>query len=166
MNHAEAIELAGLYVLDALDPAERAQVDAHLASCAEAHDEFADVGAVAPALATLADPVGAPAALKTKVLADYRAGAGVRVWEPASAAAPRLRGRHVEDGLLGARLDASLDLPQRARFGPPDRKVVKGIERYQYVAERCQRVTKPPASAVIVAEAPRRTRRRRRPPNG
>jgi hypothetical protein len=28
-----------------------------------------------------------------------------------------LRGRHVEDGVLGARLDASLDLPQRARFG-------------------------------------------------
>ena len=89
MNHAEAIELAGLYVLDALDPAERAQVDAHLASCAEAHDEFAEVGAVAPALATLADPVGAPAALKNKVLADYRAGAGVRVWEPTSAAATR-----------------------------------------------------------------------------
>src|SRR5688500_1121152 len=89
MNHAEAIELAGLYVLDALDPAERAQVDAHLASCAEAHDEFAEVGAVAPALATLADPVGAPAALKTKVLADDRAGAGVRVWQSAAATVTR-----------------------------------------------------------------------------
>lgn len=95
MNHADAIELAGLYVLDALDPAERAQVDAHLASCPEAHDEFTDVGAVAPALATLADPVGAPAALKNKVLADYRAGAGagtstgVEAWEPASAAPAR-----------------------------------------------------------------------------
>jgi anti-sigma-K factor RskA len=85
MNHAEAIELAGLYVLDALDPAERAQVDAHLASCPDAHDEFAEVGAVAPALATLADPVGAPASLKNKVMADYRAGAGVRAWEPAPA---------------------------------------------------------------------------------
>ncbi len=89
MNHAEAIELAGLYVLDALDPAERAQVDAHLASCAEAHDEFTHVGAVVPALATLADPVGAPAALKNKVLADYRAGAGVAAWKPALAATTR-----------------------------------------------------------------------------
>jgi hypothetical protein len=88
LTHADAIELAGLYVLDALDPAERAQVDAHLASCAEAHDEFAEVGAVVPALATLADPVGAPATLKNKVMADYRAGAGVPVWEPASAAVP------------------------------------------------------------------------------
>jgi hypothetical protein len=87
MNHAEAIELAGLYVLDALDPAERAAVDAHLASCPEAHDEFAEVGAVAPALATLADPVGAPASLKNKVMADYRAGAGAPVWEPAAATA-------------------------------------------------------------------------------
>lgn len=95
MNHAEAIELAGLYVLDALDPAERAQVDAHLASCAEPHDAFAEVGAVGPALATLADPVGAPASLKNKVLADYRAGAGVPVWEPAADAsvAPTRRAR-------------------------------------------------------------------------
>lgn len=88
MNHADAIELAGLYVLDALDAAERAQVDAHLASCPAAHDEFAEVGAVAPALATLAEPVGAPASLKNKVLADYRAGAGVP-WEPAPAASMR-----------------------------------------------------------------------------
>jgi hypothetical protein len=76
MNHTDAVELAGLYVLDALEPHERALVDAHLASCPEAHDEFTAVGGVPPALATLADPVGAPAALKNKVMADYRAGAG------------------------------------------------------------------------------------------
>ena len=84
MNHNDAIELAGLYVLDALEPHERAMVDAHLASCPEAHDEFAEVGAVAPALATLADPVGAPASLKSKVLADYRAGAGAGAAKPAA----------------------------------------------------------------------------------
>jgi len=86
LTHPEAIELAGLYVLDALDPAERAQVDAHLASCAEPHDEFAEVGAVVPGLATLADPVGAPASLKNKVMADFRAGAGVPAWKLAPAA--------------------------------------------------------------------------------
>ena len=91
MKHADAIELAGLYVLDALEPHERALVDAHLASCPEVHDEFAEVGGVAPALATLADPVGAPASLKNKVMADYRAGAGTgaAVWEPAIAAPAR-----------------------------------------------------------------------------
>jgi hypothetical protein len=86
MNHKDAIELAGLYVLDALEPHERALVDAHIASCPETHDEFAEVGGVAPALATLAEPVGAPASLKNKVMADYRAGAGARLWEPASVA--------------------------------------------------------------------------------
>ncbi|MEA2677167.1 MAG: hypothetical protein QOJ81_1308 [Chloroflexota bacterium] len=98
MNHAEAIELAGLYVLDALDPDERAQVDAHLASCQETHDEFAEVGAVAPALASLAEPAGAPASLKMKVMADYRAGAGAgagagkpaAVWDMPRSAAPQV----------------------------------------------------------------------------
>ena len=84
MNHADAIELAGLYVLDALEVHERALVDAHLASCPEAHDEFGEVGAVAPALATLAEPMGAPASLKNKVLADYRAGAGAGAAQPAA----------------------------------------------------------------------------------
>lgn len=92
MNHAEALELVGLYVLDALDPAERAQVDAHLASCPEAHDAFAQVGGVAPALATLPEPVGAPAGLKNRVMADYRAGAGASqtaaVWDVPRFVAP------------------------------------------------------------------------------
>jgi hypothetical protein len=86
LTHDEAIELAGLYVLDALDPEERTLVDAHLASCVQAHDEFSEVGAVVPGLATLADPVGAPASLKSRVMADYRAGAGVPAWEMAPAA--------------------------------------------------------------------------------
>lgn len=89
MTHEETTELAGLYVLDALSADERARVDAHLATCPEAHAEFAAVGGVAPALASLADPVGAPASLKNKVMADYRAGAGAAVWQPAPVAAPR-----------------------------------------------------------------------------
>jgi hypothetical protein len=84
MNCAEATELAGLYVLDALEPAERALVDAHLATCTQAHAEFSEVGGVVPALATLAEPVAAPDSLKDKVLADYRAGAGAGARQPAS----------------------------------------------------------------------------------
>ncbi|MDL2335474.1 MAG: anti-sigma factor [Chloroflexota bacterium] len=83
MTCAEATELAGLYVLDALEPAERALVDAHLATCTEAHAEFMEVGGVVPALATLAEPVAAPDSLKAKVMADYRAGAGVAAPQPA-----------------------------------------------------------------------------------
>jgi len=71
LSHEEAIDLAGLYVLDALDADERAAVDAHLASCGLAHAEFAEVGGVAPALASVVEPVDAPAALKANVLAAY-----------------------------------------------------------------------------------------------
>jgi anti-sigma factor RsiW len=84
MTHSQASALAGLYVLDALEPAERALVEAHLATCTKAHDEFQEVGGVAPALATLAEPVAAPEALKSKVMADYRAGAGAPVRQPAA----------------------------------------------------------------------------------
>lgn len=73
MSHDEALELAGLYALDALTPDEKAAVDAHLDSCAEDHSEFARLGSVAPALAATAEAVEAPASLKANVLAAYRA---------------------------------------------------------------------------------------------
>jgi len=75
---ADATDLAGLYVLHALEPAEHERVAAHLAECPEAHAEFASTGGVTPALASLAEPINAPPALKTRVLADYRAANGTR----------------------------------------------------------------------------------------
>ena len=71
LSHEEAVELAGLYVLDALDTSERAAVDAHLASCGLDHAEFAEVGGVAPALVATVEPVDAPASLKADVMAAY-----------------------------------------------------------------------------------------------
>jgi hypothetical protein len=62
-------ELSGLYVLDALEPAEREAIAAHLATCSDQHAEIAELGAVVPALATLAEPLDAPAHLKARVLA-------------------------------------------------------------------------------------------------
>ena len=50
MTHEEALELAGLYVLDALEPAEEAAVREHLASCPLSHAEFEALGGVVPAL--------------------------------------------------------------------------------------------------------------------
>jgi anti-sigma-K factor RskA len=73
LTHDEALEFAGLYALDALTPDEKAAVDAHLAACAEDHSEFESLGGVTPALATLAEPMSAPAALKRKVMDDYTA---------------------------------------------------------------------------------------------
>jgi hypothetical protein len=71
VTHDEANDLAGLYVLDALLPDERAAVDDHLASCPLAHPDFAELGSVVPALASSAEPVGAPAALKRRVREAY-----------------------------------------------------------------------------------------------
>ena len=73
MSHEESLEIAGLYVLDALTPEETAAVVAHLADCPEDHAEIDELGAVTPALATLAEPVGAPASLKLRVLEAYEA---------------------------------------------------------------------------------------------
>jgi hypothetical protein len=50
MTHEEALELAALYVLDALEPAEEAAVRDHLATCSLDHAEFETLGGVVPAL--------------------------------------------------------------------------------------------------------------------
>jgi anti-sigma factor RsiW len=71
LTHDEAIDLAPLYVLDALEPAEMDAVRAHLASCPESHAEFEELGSVVPYL--LDDPdlelVEPPAALGDRIMA-------------------------------------------------------------------------------------------------
>ena len=64
----DVAELAGLYVLGALDNADREVVRSHLASCREAHSALRELGGVVPALAALAEPVDAPAELKARVM--------------------------------------------------------------------------------------------------
>jgi anti-sigma-K factor RskA len=87
MSHEQALELAGLYALDALTPDERAAVDAHIASCTRDHSEFATLGGLAPALAAVADPLDAPGSLKDNILAAYRADVAPKA-VPATAPAP------------------------------------------------------------------------------
>lgn len=62
-------DLAAGYVLGALEPAEERLVREHLATCAEDHREFAELGGVVPYLAELAPAVEPPAALKQRILA-------------------------------------------------------------------------------------------------
>ena len=71
MTHAEAVELAPLYVLGALERAEETAVRDHLASCAEAHPEFEALGGVVPALLELDDfdLVEPPASLRERIMA-------------------------------------------------------------------------------------------------
>jgi anti-sigma factor RsiW len=71
MTHEQAIDLAPLYVLDALSDAQVAAVREHLATCPESHAEFEELGGVVPYL--LDDPatnlVEPPAALGDRIMA-------------------------------------------------------------------------------------------------
>jgi hypothetical protein len=71
MSHEEAIDLAPLYVLGALEDAEMAAVREHLATCPESHAEFEELGGVVPYL--LEDPgtelVEPPTALGDRIMA-------------------------------------------------------------------------------------------------
>ena len=69
----EVDELAGLYVLDALEPAEEDAVRSHLATCGKPHVEFAMVGGAVPALLATIEPVEPPAELRAHVLAAIAA---------------------------------------------------------------------------------------------
>ena len=69
LDHAEVTELAGLYVLDALEPPLRSAIEEHLGACPDAHLEFDELGSVLPALALLVEPISAPPALRARVIA-------------------------------------------------------------------------------------------------
>lgn len=68
LDHSEATELAGLYVLDALEPSLQSAVEEHLAACPDAHLEFDELGSVLPTLALLAEPIEAPPVLCARVI--------------------------------------------------------------------------------------------------
>jgi len=87
----EVRELAGAYVLGALDPSEAAAVRLHLTGHPDGHPEIAEVGAVIPALAELAPVVEPPDGLKVRILAAAAADLAARggaAETPAAAEAP------------------------------------------------------------------------------
>ena len=65
----EVREMAGAFVLGALEPAESAAVRAHLATCDDAHEEIAELGGVLPALAESVPVVEPPEGLKARIMA-------------------------------------------------------------------------------------------------
>jgi anti-sigma-K factor RskA len=75
LTHDDVRDLAAGYVLGALTPDEEAAVRDHLATCAEPHPEFAELGGVVPYLAVSVDPVEPPADLRARILT---AAAGAR----------------------------------------------------------------------------------------
>lgn len=65
----EVREMAGAFVLGALEPAEAAAVRAHLAHDGDAHPEIAELGSVLPVLAASVPTVEPPADLKARIMA-------------------------------------------------------------------------------------------------
>ena len=60
---------AAAFVLGALTPAEEEAVRDHLATCPEAHAEFAELGGVVPILAASVEQVEPPPALRERIMA-------------------------------------------------------------------------------------------------
>lgn len=65
----EVREMAGAFVLGALDAADEAAVREHLLTCPEAHEEIAELGGVLPVLAESVPVVEPPDALKGRIMA-------------------------------------------------------------------------------------------------
>lgn len=92
----EVREMAGAFVLGALDAGEEAAVRAHLAAAshADSHPEIAELGSVLPALFEIVPMVEAPAGLKARIMAaaaaDLEAGSGATAARPASPVSPTL----------------------------------------------------------------------------
>ena len=69
MTCAEIEDLAGVYALGALDDAETVAVSAHLATCPEAHEIYAELAAVGGSLALTAEPQDAPVGTRDAIMA-------------------------------------------------------------------------------------------------
>lgn len=86
LSCAAVRDLAPLYVLDALEPAEAASVRDHLATCSDAHAEMAELGGVAPYLAGSLEPLEPPAAVGERIAAAVRADLRARARDDTAAA--------------------------------------------------------------------------------
>lgn len=93
MTCAEVEELAGIYVLGALEDDEAAVVAAHLADCPEAHATFAELAAAGSSLAASVEPRDTPPALRARVLETI----ATTPRSPAGAPQERARAEAVEE---------------------------------------------------------------------
>lgn len=84
----EVREMAGAFVLGALEPTDDAAVRAHLASCTEAHEEIAELGGVLPGLAESVPIVEPPERLKARIMAAAAADLTARSPDAAATALP------------------------------------------------------------------------------
>jgi Anti-sigma-K factor rskA/Putative zinc-finger len=84
----EVADLAASFVLDALSDDEMAAVREHLATCAQPHPEFAELGSVVPVLQASLRPMDPPPALKDRIMAAAAADLDARRREAAATTVP------------------------------------------------------------------------------
>lgn len=106
---SEIRDLAPAFVLGALETSEMAAVRAHLATCAEAHEEMEQLGGVVPYLNAVVEQVEPPAHLKDRILAA----AGAERPEAATSA-----------GAAAGALASVVELGERPTSAP-----IQGIQR-------------------------------------
>ena len=76
MESLSVHDLTAAYALDALDPAEAREYEAHLATCAECQADLAQLGGSASALAFAVESPPPPDALRRRILEDARSERG------------------------------------------------------------------------------------------
>lgn len=121
MTCEDADELAGLYVLGALETAEEAAIQQHLATCAQRHPQFAELGSVVPSLSRAIEAFDPPAELRTAVLAAVAATPQL-AGTPQTSATPRVATATAEPVAERARPAAPISLAaererRASRFG-------------------------------------------------
>lgn len=108
----EHLDLCAAYALGSLDPAARAELEAHLESgCEQCEAALADFGAAAALVAANAKPVALPAGLKARVMSEVRS--APQAGPVASASAPVVR----DVTPKAAERPRIVEMPRRAVWG-------------------------------------------------
>jgi anti-sigma factor RsiW len=120
LSHDEVVDLAASFVLGALDEDEMAAVRAHLASCAEPHTEFDELGGMVPVLQASTRPIEPPPALKDRIMAaaaaDLEARRRAAAETGTGASAPGAPAPAAPDGPATARPSRPVLLPRQPRL--------------------------------------------------
>ena len=128
LTHEEVLELAGAFVLGALEPADEAAVRAHLATCSLPHDEIAELGGVLPVLAESVPIVEPPAGLRARIMAAAAEDLAARSAAVPPAQAPQATAGVVAPGPV-ATMQAATPTAATIAFPGPEEREARAARR-------------------------------------
>jgi hypothetical protein len=141
---AEVDELAGLYVLDALEAGEADAVREHLATCPHPHAAFGELGSVVPALFDTIEPRDAPADLRVRVLAAVAATPQLPELRPAATPV-------VMRAVPGASARSSASRRTQRGAGSPDAPQAIGVATERRMARSVWRTVLAVAAVLLIS---------------